>query len=128
MPLFSLLMTVKAPTPSSIIAPFVKSLAKTIVGEGGVVRTVENLGVRRLPMRAKARFADREGNRYFDEGRLVNIRFDTNPATLREVQRIVKLQEAVISETITREKDVSREANVKKMKQNKFFDYHKHKA
>ncbi|GMI48807.1 hypothetical protein TrCOL_g11379 [Triparma columacea] len=126
MPLFSLLMTVKSPTPSSTLAPFIRTLAKTIVGDGGVVRTVENLGVRRLPMRTKARFADREGNRYFDDARLVNIRFDTNPATLLELQRIVKLEEVVIKQTVTKEKDKSRLGNVKKMKQNMFYDHHKH--
>mmetsp|Transcript_9944 Transcript_9944/g.20273 ORF Transcript_9944/g.20273 Transcript_9944/m.20273 type:complete len:133 (-) Transcript_9944:82-480(-) len=127
MPLFNLLMTVKAPTPSNVIAPFVRLLANTIVKDGGVVRTVENLGVRRLPMRRKAKFADREGNRYFDDGRMINMRFDTNPNTLRELQRIVMLQEDVISNTVTREKDWSEYANVKKLKQNRFYDWEKHK-
>jgi len=61
MPLFSLLMTVKSPTPSSTIVPFVKLLANTIIKDGGVVRTVENLGIRQLPMRVKVSSRRSEG-------------------------------------------------------------------
>lgn len=55
------------------------------------------------------------------------MRFDTNPSTLREVQRVVRLQEDVIRDSLTKEKDLSEIANVKKLKQNKFFDFERHK-
>ena len=55
------------------------------------------------------------------------MRFDTNPSTLREVQRVVRLQEDVIRDSLTKEKDLSEIANVKKLKQNKFVDFERHK-
>jgi len=63
------------------------------------VRSVQNHGIRNLPHRFKAKYADREGNRYYEKGRFFSIYYDSNPLTQKVVDGILKMDEQVLRNT-----------------------------
>ena len=69
----------------------VKNISNKVVAQGGIVRSIQNHGIRRLPHRFKAKYADREGNRYYKDGRFFSIYYDANPIVQKEVDGILKL-------------------------------------
>jgi ribosomal protein S6 len=69
------------------------------VSSGGIVRSVQNHGIRNLPHRFKAKYADREGNRYYEKGRFFSIYYDSNPLTQKVVDGILKMDEQVLRNT-----------------------------
>lgn len=77
----------------------VKTISHKIVSSGGIVRSVQNHGIRDLPHRFKAKYADREGNRYYKKGRFFSIYYDSNPLTQKEVDGILKMDEQVLRNT-----------------------------
>lgn len=77
----------------------VKKISHKVVSSGGIVRSVQNHGIRDLPHRFKAKFADREGNRYYKKGRFFSIYYDSNPVTQKEVDGILKMDEQVLRNT-----------------------------
>ncbi len=77
----------------------VKSISHKVVENGGIVRSVQNHGIRTLPHRFKAKYADREGNRYYEKGRFFSIYYDSSPSTQKEVTAILKLDEQVLRNT-----------------------------
>lgn len=77
----------------------VKEVAFKVVESGGIVRGVENHGIRPLPHRFKARHPDREGNRYYEKGRFFSIYYDSNPKTMHSIQSILSKNEEVLRQT-----------------------------
>jgi ribosomal protein S6 len=77
----------------------VKKVSLEIVEGGGIVRSIQNHGVRDLPHRFQARFADPQGNRYYNKGRFLSIYYDSNPATMRQVEQILTMDEEVLRNT-----------------------------
>ena len=77
----------------------VKAVSDKVVSSGGIVRSIQNHGIRQLPHRFKAKFADRQGNRYYDNGRFFSIYYDANPTTQKEVNGILKMDELVLRNT-----------------------------
>ena len=69
------------------------------MSSGGIVRSVQNHGIRNLPHRFKAKYADREGNRYYEKGRFFSIYYDSNPLTQKVVDGILKMDEQVLRNT-----------------------------
>ena len=63
------------------------------------MRSVQNHGIRNLPHRFKAKYADREGNRYYEKGRFFSIYYDSNPLTQKVVDGILKMDEQVLRNT-----------------------------
>jgi len=63
------------------------------------VRSVQNHGIRNLPHRFKAKYADREGNRYYKMGRFFSIYYDSNPIVQKEVDGMLKMDEQVLRNT-----------------------------
>ncbi|GKZ01134.1 hypothetical protein MPSEU_001064900 [Mayamaea pseudoterrestris] len=76
-----------------------KKVCHEIVGGNGIVRSIQNQGIRDLPHRFQARYADKQGNRYYEKGRFVSIYYDSNPATMRQVEQILTLNEDVLRHT-----------------------------
>lgn len=76
-----------------------KRLSTEIVGGGGIVRGIHNHGIRDLPHRFRARFADRFGNRYYNKGRFISVYYDSNPSTMRQVETILTMDEEVLRNT-----------------------------
>jgi ribosomal protein S6 len=77
----------------------VKLVSHEIVEGGGIVRAVQNHGIRTLPHRFKATYPDREGNRYYAKGRFFSIYYDANPDTMSQVDTILKMDEEVLRST-----------------------------
>ncbi len=83
----------------SQLGNLVKAISHKVVSTGGIVRSVQNHGIRNLPHRFKAKYADREGNRYYEKGRFFSIYYDASPITQKEVDGILKMDEQVLRNT-----------------------------
>lgn len=83
-----------------------KKICTEIVQHRGVVRGIQNHGVRDLPHRFQARYADRQGVRYYEKGRFVSVYYDANPATMRQVEQILTLDEEVLRHTNLRARSI----------------------
>lgn len=80
---------------------FVKGVAHTVVNNGGIVRGVQNHGIRDLPHRFRARYPDAvDGTRYYEKGRFISMYYDSNPKAMNEVKALVRRNpEIVLRET-----------------------------
>ena len=77
-----------------------KQVSLKIVDNGGIVRSIQNHGVRQFPHRVKAKYPDyKTGQRYYENGRFVSIWYDANPTTLREVTKILDMNDQVLRNT-----------------------------
>lgn len=76
-----------------------KEISLKIVKNGGIVRSIQNHGVRQLPHRFRAKYADREGNRYYEKGRFISVFYDANPSVMRQVEDILNLDEQILRNT-----------------------------
>lgn len=76
-----------------------KQVSHRVVGGGGIVRSIQNHGVRDLPHRFRAKYADKEGNRYYTKGRFISVFYDANPNLMRQVEGILTLNEQVLRNT-----------------------------
>jgi ribosomal protein S6 len=70
--------------------------ARIVQKTGGIVRAIENNGVRPLPERARRAFPTREGERYFWEARYVSTYFDASPKALVELGRMLRTEEGIL--------------------------------
>jgi small subunit ribosomal protein S6 len=76
-----------------------KEISLKVVQSGGIVRSIQNHGIRQLPHRFKAKYADMEGNRYYEKGRFISVFYDASPSTMREVEGILNLNEEILRNT-----------------------------
>ena len=76
-----------------------KEISLKIVQSGGIVRSIQNHGIRQLPHRFKAKYTDRVGNRYFEKGRHISVFYDASPAVMRQVEGVLNLNEDVLRNT-----------------------------
>lgn len=76
-----------------------KEISLKIVNNGGIVRSIQNHGIRQLPHRFKAKYADLEGNRYYERGRFVSVFYDASPNVMRQVKGILDLNEEILRNT-----------------------------
>jgi ribosomal protein S6 len=88
MPLYKqVLLTNLKSTPKDVVGIF-QECAQIIVGNGGVIRGVENRGVRRLGYAIEDRRWGEMERHY--EGKLIVSQFNTSPAVLSEVEKKLK--------------------------------------
>lgn len=85
------------------------------------MRSIQNHGIRQLPHRFKAKYADREGNRYYDKGRFFSIYYDSSPNVQREVESILKLDEQVLRNTHLKVRNKLWYVNIAKEEKNPFI-------
>jgi len=76
-----------------------REVSLKIVNNGGIVRSIQNHGIRQLPHRFKANYTDRDGNRYYEKGRFISIFYDANPRVMREVGGILNLDDQILRST-----------------------------
>lgn len=76
-----------------------KEISLKVVQSGGIVRSIQNHGIRQLPHRFKAKYADIDGNRYYEKGRFISVFYDASPATMRQVEGILNLNEEILRNT-----------------------------
>mmetsp|Transcript_7004 Transcript_7004/g.15162 ORF Transcript_7004/g.15162 Transcript_7004/m.15162 type:complete len:126 (-) Transcript_7004:46-423(-) len=98
-----------------------KNVSKKVIGAGGIVRGIQNHGVRELPHFFKAKQTDQEGNRYYLRGRFVSIYFDSSPSVLKEVQVELSMSEDVLRQTALRPRDKLAVVNGKNPKKNPYL-------
>mmetsp|Transcript_11341 Transcript_11341/g.34914 ORF Transcript_11341/g.34914 Transcript_11341/m.34914 type:complete len:125 (+) Transcript_11341:728-1102(+) len=97
MPLYHQIVTASARAAPAALAELFRRCAKTVVADGGVVRSCEHYGVRRLPHRHRSRHASAgAAGRHHAVARLVALYFDCRPATLTRVEQTLRMHEAVL--------------------------------
>ena len=94
-----------------------KEVSLKIVNNGGIVRSIQNHGIRQLPHRFKSKYADQEGNRYYEKGRFISVFYDANPNVMRQVQGILNLDDQILRTTHLRATNKFGEVN--NLKENK---------
>jgi ribosomal protein S6 len=67
-----------------------------VVDQGGIVRSIQNHGIRDLAHRFRARFPDKLGQRYFKKGRFISVYYDASPDTMRQVESVIRLHSDVV--------------------------------
>ena len=85
------------------------------------MRGIHNHGIRDLPHRFKAKFADKQGNRYFTRGRFLSIYYDSNPATMRQVETTLTMNEDVLRNTHLKARSVLDYVNIEKEERNPYL-------
>lgn len=98
-----------------------KQIAHEVVGGGGIVRGIHNHGIRDLPHRFKARFADKQGVRYYTKGRFISIYYDSNPTTMRQVEQILTMDEDVLRNTHLKARSLMDFVNIGREERNPFI-------
>lgn len=96
-----------------MLTNIVKNVSHEIVKGGGLVRGIHNHGIRTLPHRFKARFPDKEGNRYYSKGRFFSVYYDANPTTMKQVEQLLKMDEEVLRNTHLKARSILDFANVR---------------
>ena len=89
-------------TAQSLVELF-KKYTKTIISNGGVVRGIENHGVRPLGDQTKKKYAQAStGERYFWDAQFMTSTFDCSPPVLKQLNRFLRDSEEVIRSHVTR--------------------------
>uniref|UniRef100_A0A6S8YXD6 Ribosomal protein S6 n=1 Tax=Ditylum brightwellii TaxID=49249 RepID=A0A6S8YXD6_9STRA len=96
---YECVLTAKNTASFASLTNTVKSISSIVVESGGIVRTVQNHGIRNLPHRFKARYPDKEGNRYYKEGRFISVWYDASPRTLNQVENEIRLDDQILRYT-----------------------------
>ena len=96
MPLYQQLILCMPKFPNEGLVDLFKRHAKLIMINGGVVRIIENHGIRYLPERAKRRYATLSGHRLTWNARFVTATFDASPYCLSEAERFLRNEEGVL--------------------------------
>jgi ribosomal protein S6 len=98
-----------------------KKVSMEVVKGGGIVRAIHNHGIRNLPHRFRAKYADKEGNRYYSKGRFVSIYYDSNPATMKQVEQTLTVQEEVLRNTHIKARSVLDYVNISREERNPYI-------
>ena len=103
MPLYHQIIVALPKYPKDGLVTLFRKHTKTIMDNGGVVRGIENHGIRPLPERARRKYATTDGTRYFWDARYVSSHFDASPKALIEVDRMLRNEEGVLRWFTTRQ-------------------------
>jgi ribosomal protein S6 len=103
------------------LTEIMKKVSMEIVKGGGIVRAIHNHGIRNLPHRFRAKYADKEGKRYYTKGRFVSIYYDSNPATMKQVEQTLTVQEEVLRNTHLKARSVLDYVNISREERNPFI-------
>lgn len=77
-----------------------KECSLKVVENGGIVRSVQNHGLRTFPHRFKAKYPDiLTQQRYYEQGRFISFYYDANPSTLKQVEAILNMNDQVLRHT-----------------------------
>lgn len=77
-----------------------KQVSLKVVENGGIVRSIQNHGLRQFPHRFQAKYPDYlTQQRYYDQGRFISIYYDANPETLKQVETILNMNDQVLRAT-----------------------------
>lgn len=99
----------------------VKDLSHKVVGSGGIVRSIQNHGVRDLPHRFRANFPDKEGNRYYKKGRFISVYYDASPACMKEVETAIRRSDVVLRNTHLKARNKLWDVNIAREDKNPYI-------
>jgi len=105
----------------SRLTSVVKSISHTVVNNGGIVRGVQNQGIRDLPHRFKAKHPDLDGNRYFKRGRFISVYYDSNPQTMQEVMGMLRMNDDILRQTHLKVRNKIWDVNIDKVEKNPYI-------
>ena len=93
---------IKKPQKSDFTAltALMKQVSMKVVENGGIIRSIQNHGLRTFPHRYKAKYPDYlTKQRYYEQGRFISVYYDANPATLKLVETILSMNDQVLRST-----------------------------
>uniref|UniRef100_A0A7S1YM88 30S ribosomal protein S6 n=1 Tax=Grammatophora oceanica TaxID=210454 RepID=A0A7S1YM88_9STRA len=96
---YECVITAKNTAPFYQLTSLMKEISLKVVENGGIVRSVQNHGIRDLAHRFRARHPDRDGTRLFQKGRFISVYYDSSPAIQEEVGEILVMDENVLRAT-----------------------------
>jgi len=102
MPFYQQVIVTMPKYPKDLLVTLFRKHAKTVLDNGGVIRGIENHGIRPLLERATRKYAHTDGTRHFWEARYVTASFDASPKCLLETQRMLRMEEGVLRSFTTR--------------------------
>ena len=98
-----------------------KEISLKIVNNGGIVRSIQNHGIRQLHHRFKAKYADAQGDRYYEKGRFISVFYDANPTVMKQVHNILSLDDQILRTTHLRASNKFGEVNNLKLNKNPYI-------
>jgi Ribosomal protein S6 len=124
-----------------------KKVSMEIVKGGGIVRAIHNHGIRELPHRFRAKYADKQGDRYqkklssfqtllfklshrhikicphryYGKGRFLSIYYDSNPVTMKQVEQTLSLNEEVLRNTHLKARSILDYVNISREERNPYI-------
>jgi ribosomal protein S6 len=110
-----------APVDFHMLTNLMKKVSHEVVGGGGIVRAIHNHGIRDLPHRFKAKFPDKQGNRYYQKGRFISVYYDSNPATMRQVEQVLTMDEEVLRNTHLKTRSILDFVNITREERNPYI-------
>lgn len=116
----TLLHFINTPTDYNSLTALMKEISLKIVNNGGIVRSIQNHGIRQLPHRFKAKYTDRDGNRYFEKGRFISVFYDSSPAVMRQVEGVLNLNEDILRNTHLKARNKFDDINNVRMNKNSY--------
>ena len=74
-----------------------KQISYKVVENGGIVRSIQNHGVREFPHRVQAKYPDfLTQQRYFEKGRIISLYYDASPQTMQQVEKLLSLNDQIL--------------------------------
>jgi ribosomal protein S6 len=98
MPLYEIFCIANASSTPAALTKLLQNTVKTVNRTGGVLRRVDNLGIRVLAARTKAH------NAQHDYGRYLRLAVQISPPGLREVEHRLRVDEGVLRTTTFKSK------------------------
>jgi ribosomal protein S6 len=82
------------------LTALMKQVSHKVVENGGIVRSIQNHGLRQFPHRFQAKYPDYlTQQRYYEKGRFISIYYDANPSTLQQVENLLTMDDQVLRVT-----------------------------
>jgi len=97
---YECVLSTKHTTHFKALTAMMKDISLKVVENGGIVRSVQNHGLRSFPHRYKAKYPDiLTQQRYYEKGRFISFYYDANPSTLKQIEAILGMNDQVLKHT-----------------------------
>mmetsp|Transcript_8336 Transcript_8336/g.20507 ORF Transcript_8336/g.20507 Transcript_8336/m.20507 type:complete len:168 (+) Transcript_8336:147-650(+) len=97
---YECVLSTKHTTHFKALTAIMKEISLKVVENGGIVRSVQNHGLRTFPHRFKAKYPDiLTQQRYYEQGRFISFYYDANPSTLQKIEAILNMNDQVLRHT-----------------------------
>jgi len=118
---YECVITAKNTTHFYQLTNLMKKVSHEVINGGGIVRGILNHGIRDLPQRFRAKYPDKQGNRYYEKGRFISIYYDSNPLTMRLVEQTLAMNEEVLRNTHLKARSILDFANISRAERNPYI-------